>query len=962
MNPNWNDIATVFSIAGVPLTLLQWWRAEHLNADANSKNAASATVEQYLEWLRRKNEAQTLDGLKRNDEMIRRLRSLIIYLVACRNSDAENVLANLAGLEHRLTGTLETIVQRLQELQLKLQLFPQSRGELPEEIEFQQRYSEFVMKEYDRLRLVGMRRDIRQKTTIAYVSVRVRKGNLTPESQPAELVLLRSPLMTIRGPAGSGKTTLLRWLALQCSDTTRTSNPWGQGVPFFVPLRTLVKVERGIPRVDNFVEYTLRREEYPLKVPEGWIDRILKRERAVVLIDGVDELPPSQRAAFWQWLESFTENYPGNRICVSSRNFKDKGSNGELLWAPPASFQQYNLEELDDFAVRELIENWHDAVDQSRLYEEESLLLKKERSLLPSRLRQPINARIRDLCRNPLLCAMVCALNWQEQGDLPQKRVELYRLCCELLVETRDRRRDIQAVETTAQQLTQEDKLLVLQRLAWDMLCNYVGLDDGQQIEVARTDAEMWIESHIPHFEKDAARAATAPEVLDYLLERTNLLREPAKGRIDFPHRTFQEYLSACAAGALNQHGMLVKHAEDDQWRETIILAAGTHLSGVPFGETLVEDLIQRGEDSTVPRLRAGCFALALACCDTIRQIRPELKERVIRHIAEIVPPRDVNDSGILATAGESVLRFLQYQLVSHEPETTIAACARTLARIGSESAVAMLMNPIGYGGDVRDTVVREVCSCPGVRPILFDCVRRPKTAVTKQILVATIIENRIGDGDEVESALSEIDILDVAGAAIEDSSMLQRFSAVTECNAASTPISNLEFVAKMKKLQRLDVSGSRVSDIAPLAGKSLLECVRLRGTLVHDVSPLAELYRLKLVDLFQTPVSSIEVLERLRELQELILANTRIESISCVRSMAELQVLDIRGCKVTDLSPLASLQNIESIDVRGTNVREISCLAGLRKLKTLFVGRTLVTHDAVNWLGSRLKNCEIFS
>src|SRR5450756_2441866 len=59
-----------------------------------------------------------------------------------------------------------------------------------------------------------------------------------------------------------------------------------------------------------------------------------------------------------------------------------------------------------------------------------------------------------------------------------------------------------------------------------------------------------------------------------FFIERTNLLREPLNGRIDFPHRTFQEYLAAQAAVNADDFGFLLSKSLNDQWRETLIMAA----------------------------------------------------------------------------------------------------------------------------------------------------------------------------------------------------------------------------------------------------------------------------------------------------------------------------------------------------------------------------------------------------
>jgi hypothetical protein len=59
------------------------------------------------------------------------------------------------------------------------------------------------------------------------------------------------------------------------------------------------------------------------------------------------------------------------------------------------------------------------------------------------------------------------------------------------------------------------------------------------------------------------------------IVERSGLLREPIEGQIDFRHRTFQEFFTAQAITKGGEAPFLLEKAEDDQWRETITLAAG---------------------------------------------------------------------------------------------------------------------------------------------------------------------------------------------------------------------------------------------------------------------------------------------------------------------------------------------------------------------------------------------------
>ena len=82
-----------------------------------------------------------------------------------------------------------------------------------------------------------------------------------------------------------------------------------------------------------------------------------------------------------------------------------------------------------------------------------------------------------------------------------------------------------------------------------------------------------------------------------YFVERASLLREPVHDRVDFTHRTFQEFLAAQAALNENTIGELLKHAHNDQWRELIILAAGK--ARPKECKQLLQGLITRGNKSS---------------------------------------------------------------------------------------------------------------------------------------------------------------------------------------------------------------------------------------------------------------------------------------------------------------------------------------------------------------------------
>jgi len=700
------------------------------------REAASASVMLVLigrKWLTEQDQITGQRKLDREDDYVRReieaalsAGSLVIPLLvddtpppAPPALESIRSLAAVSGLQAmKLRRTdwqadVERLNQRAEQHGLRPLRTPTQSREFSA---LERRYFDHLRAWHKRLATPGARelQGVSQSLSIAYISLTVKTGR-QEEPVPAESVIRNNPLVVIRGAAGSGKTTLLTWLVWSCAGG---ESEWRGHVPFLIPLRTVARLDDGAPKLQNFIKYGVAREFWAEGPHDAdWVDDVLRvQKRGIVLLDGFDELPPGRREEFWQWLTKFVELFPNNRVAVTSRTLPGFVGTRTNDWSPPPGFLDVHLEPMTDPDVREFIRHWHDSVDPSRLDQTELAQLRRARDQLPARLEEPGNRGIREICSTPLLCAMVCVLHWREEGTLPGERVDLYANCCDMLIDGRDVKRDVPPPEGPVAALTKDDKDLIVQRLALDMMRNQPDRDEANdsdyRIEISRAKAIEWITPRIPSFKHEEARASKPEEVLDYLLWRTGLLREPAEHLVDFPHRSFQEYLAACAAGAEGQEQFLANRADDDRWHETIMMAAGTPTGGVPFGRALIEALLTKAQRIKSPRAssqstKKTCLALALGCLECIRQTDTRLRGRVLAHLAELVPPRDDNGARILAVAGDAAVPHLPYEKWKYEDVAAVAACAQTLRLIGTATAQSALET--GYAADDRTPVVVEV-------------------------------------------------------------------------------------------------------------------------------------------------------------------------------------------------------------------------------------------------------------
>jgi NACHT domain len=611
------------------------------------------------------------------------------YLVEVVTSLPVFTSGALTELLRRQTSVLETLRRVLERL-------PQRRGT----DDFAADYRRAVANKLDRMELLGVTlrdENRRYPLSVAYLDLGMRRqrgpGHLLihADSSPgeqlgtqaglrAEQALGSSRRTLVIGPAGSGKTTLLHWLAVRSAqgDFPGALGGWSGSVPFFIPLRRYVN--RGLPVP----------EEFPLTIgshvahemPPGWVHDQLRAGTALVLVDGVDEMPEHQREQVRLWLDDLCTTWSNARYVVTSR--PSAVADG---WLARLAFAATELQPMSAADVSAFIRQWHEAITVE-------LLDPDERAAVPvyeETLLRAIDTdrHLRALTVSPLLCALMCALNRERRTHLPHDRMEIYAAALDMLVERRDRERGVVPGQVA---LPKTDKLLLLQDIALWLVRNAWSDAPVDRViaQVSRTMAQLRDPSADPGV------------VFRDLLERSGVLREPAAGRVDFIHRTFQEYLAGKAAAENDEIGELLRNAHNDQWREVVVMAAG-HAQPEQCAE-LIRGLIASGRYD--PKAGSSTYALAVACLPAVPRLDPGLRQQVELVAATLLPPRGAPDAELLAGAGEMMIDLLR----SHPPRTDdeSAYSIRAASRIGGPNALRLVAEIFAraQSSTVRDEII----------------------------------------------------------------------------------------------------------------------------------------------------------------------------------------------------------------------------------------------------------------
>ena len=894
------------------------------------------------------------------DQSVRHLVNLAAALPKFQVAVAKESLERLSRIGDDLDQVLET-VQRIEQSVVKDSANVAARYEAD--------YRQAVIRKLDYLELFGADIPPEARThslSVAYVSLNLqRAGAKDDETTSLPVVDVLDELrpaagrLLIRGEAGSGKSTLFRWAAIQAGvgldfhqpvklrldaplehvevtypviatgrwDIGRPSFPahagpfksasderldrhWRLRIPFLIRLRDFT--DGSLPPPDKFPELIAKEIGSP---PANWVLTVLQAGRAIVLLDGVDEIPGAKRDALKSEIKAIIDAFPQNYFLVSTRPLAvDEG------WLAGEGFREATVNPMNDRDKAELIDKWHQAVgEELRRRGEHDPKLEGMAERLKGKLRE--TPAINLLAKYPLLAAMICAFHRRNNEHLPASEVELIERLCFMLLDDRDRLSGLRndAVPDSYSKLEYRHKKLIVQDLAYHMLVH-----KGES-SLAKSDAIDQVRERVARLGK----SADPQVILTALIERSGMLREPVPGRIDFLHNSFKEYLTALRLVEENADGLLAGHWIEAAWLPVILFAAATEKRG--FATSLIKKILTAGviakmlgPDPMAPVQTATRSTkpteaekqirqrqvLALRCRTVALDVDPELQEKLNKQRAALFPPQTLTDAEALATVGDLAVDELKWR-----DDLTVkerAASARALRLIGTPQALAAMRR---YINETDLAVIEELASVfnPLEIPAVQRMVQEPTTAatVTKQHNIRSQI----------------VDLWPLA--ALTD---------LTSLNLRDTGVNDLSALTKLTGLTSLDLGGTQVSDLSPLAGLTNLTSLDLGSTQVSDLSPLTGLKSLTSLQLSRTPLKDFSPLAGLTALTSLDLLGTQGRDLTPLAGLTSLTSLNLGFTRVRNLSPLTRLTGLTWIDLGGTQVFDLSALAGLTSLKEIWL------------------------
>lgn len=549
--------------------------------------------------------------------------------------------------------------------------------------EYENVYRENVIEKYGKVELIGSklqdRHVKRYDITSAYVELNCISDK-TMEELELSKVFKTNNVVWIKGEAGAGKTTFLQWIAVCSAKGDRIA---------------IENIENTIPIVVG-----LRNIEWPLNLhnvvnkitssegiycPDGWIHELLKKQEVILLFDGLDEISKARRDEIFSYIEDTTKKYPKIKILLTARNSVKDDIN--------CTKSCYEIMPMKMDRIKDFIEYWHESV-----LRHDAIIEDNEIEHLQYKLKQRIveSQSLKDLAHNPLLCAMLCALNYVNNEQLPENKMQLFEQCCEMLMDARDSQRNIDInIYDNVPKLDYLTKRRILEEIAFRMLKNGVSSENKQTIIFFLQ--QLLKDTNIISNSKGNY---SVENILNFLIERSGIIREPEDGVIDFIHKTFMEFLAVKTICRNGDWDMLIKEACNVNWRETVIMCF-SEMGNINV-DNVLKQLVAKGKAECDDRY----FLMASLCVSNAKFFYSPIKNEIDEKIKGMIPPsKDKIDE--MAELGLYLLAFLKNsEIYSSEEKYN---CLQLLATIKTKETIPAILTYIKYYSDVSMIPIYQI-------------------------------------------------------------------------------------------------------------------------------------------------------------------------------------------------------------------------------------------------------------
>ena len=420
-------------------------------------------------------------------------------------------------------------------------------------------------------------------------------------------------------------------------------------IPLYLTLNNLAGIEEPLE-----AHLTRALGETGFAHPQRFLEQKLERGECIILLDALDEVVDEtvyHRAA--REINRLAVKYHRNQIIVTCRI---AGFRGFLK-----GFLQLEVQDFNEKQVTLFLRNWFgDSPPEEQESRVDGLLRCLRRS-----------DRMRLLAANPLFLSIISLL-YELNFTLPERRVELYEECSQVLLE----KGEIEKGLYIKGRFPPEKKVKALQSIATHFHQKGARIFTEEALLTA-------LEGILPSLGYPGMRNK---EFLQEIMERSGLLRQKSRTSYDFAHLTFQEFFTAKEFHGRADAESLLRHLDDPWWREVVLLYVGLEDDATLLLEQLRKHEVLLAAAALADARPVNTYAFEWVAHKIIKQLR---------HLMEHDPRLRQGAADALAGISRwgTTEYLVQKALVGGRPLVAVAAIL-ALVRAADRSVLDRLFNP----------------------------------------------------------------------------------------------------------------------------------------------------------------------------------------------------------------------------------------------------------------------------
>lgn len=404
--------------------------------------------------------------------------------------------------------------------------------------------------------------------------------------------------VVVLAPAGSGKTTFLKYLTLAYIDENvfKKSNLKIKKFPFLISLPLLAESKLEI---DDYLVNEIK--ELTDNYAEHFVYRKLRKKRAIVLLDSLDEVPTTNRREVIRKINKFCTDYSDVSVVVSCR-VADYNE-------PIDHCHEVEIIRLSDNAIEKIIKAWFKS-DPNKA------------NILYKHLKN--DPDVYSLTETPLLLSLLC-IQFNYDLNIPNRKAELYRRCIETLLREWDTTRKFRR-DTAFSSLTDDRKEKVFEQIAYHYTNNnftYIFHDKGLYEVVEKCISKFGISD-------DQSRS-----VVDEMERHHGIIEKYSAETYIFSHPSFQDYFTARSLISKKEEMSFVKNNFENVRSWTVITFLAALLENPEEMLSLLIDKSNMNSIKNFPAMarRIGHLHLLYKCLCSGIAVSNEYRNMLCKHL-----------------------------------------------------------------------------------------------------------------------------------------------------------------------------------------------------------------------------------------------------------------------------------------------------------------------------------------